>query len=337
MSTAGKSSSIQGQIKDVRVEFGVSFLSEYWDDTELLPIESRYRAIFSTFSRAFAALRAAPLTTLSSYIIVSASLMVLTLFILFDFNIQRLLDQVGSSHEGVVYFKNFASKEDINIVQQQLLETKLFSNIRYVDKSEAIALFKDDLGGKSELLKGLEENPLPNALEFEISGDLDSVEVFSSISEKIGQFEFVDDMSLGAPWADAAQRLRVGVAKMSLTILVIVLCVVMFIVSNVVKLMLFSQKEEIEIMQLVGAPRLRIALPYLINGFMQGFLGAVTSILICYFLFTAFMRPLNTYLVLGVSYDAFAFPGAFYILLILCVGILLGIGGSLLALRRWIE
>jgi len=324
-------------VKEVRVEFGLSFLSDYWNNQDDLPLESRTTTIASIFNRTWIALRSAPLTTLSSYIIVSASLLVLTLFLLFDHNIERLLDQVGASNEGVLYFNKYATPAQMSEVQEELKNSTLVSQVNFISKDKALELFKEDLGGSVALLKGLEDNPLPNAIEFQMNSEFNVQEAFSSLSSKINSYEVVEEISLGAPWADAAETFREGVKKMSLTILLIVLAVVMFIVANVVKLMLFSQKEEIEIMQLVGAPRDRVMLPYLITGFLQGFAGGVSALVLCYVLFTTFMEPLNSYLVLGVSYEAFSFLSYFYISLVILTGVLLGVGGSILALKRWVE
>jgi cell division transport system permease protein len=324
-------------IKEIEVSFNSTFLTEYWQEEFELPLESGFTTLRTVLSRTRSVFFSEPLSALSSYVIVSSSLLMLTLFLLFDYNIGRLLSQVGPSNEGMLYFKSGASQEEMHNVHKLLVESNftVFSN--FISKEQALALFKEDFGSDSALLKGLEENPLPNAIEFSIKEDFKPEQAISILEKDLKALNVVDELTIGAPWADAAERFRQGLQTMSLTVFVIVLAVVMFIVANAVKLMLFSQKEEIDIMQLVGAPRILMVSPYILTGMVQGFLGGLTALGICYVLFVSFLEPLNSSLVLGISYDAFTFLGPWYVALVLCIGVFLGVGGSALALRKWTE
>src|SRR5690606_20781518 len=109
-------------IKEVEVAFNSTFLSEYWKEDFELPLESQFSFLWNIISRTWNVLASEPLSTLSSYIIVSSSLFMFTLFLLFDYNIGRLLSQVGPSNEGMVYFKKNAEQEDMHAVHKMLAE-----------------------------------------------------------------------------------------------------------------------------------------------------------------------------------------------------------------------
>jgi cell division transport system permease protein len=324
-------------IKEVEFSFNSTFLTDYWQEGFELPLESGFTTFFTVLSRTRRVFLSEPLSSLSSYVIVSSSLLMLTLFLLFDYNIARLLSQVGPSNEGMLYFKAGAVQEEMHNVHKILVESDFIGFTNFISKEQALALFKEDFGSDSALLKGLEENPLPNAIEFSIKEEFKTDQAISILEKDIKPLNVVDEVTIGAPWADAAERFRQGLQTMSLTVFIIVLGVVMFIVANAVKLMLFSQKEEIDIMQLVGAPRILMLSPYLLTGMVQGFLGGLTALGICYVLFISFLEPLNSSLVLGISYDAFTFLGFGYVVLVLFTGVFLGVGGSALALRKWTE
>jgi cell division transport system permease protein len=324
-------------IKQVELAFNSSFLSEYWQQARELPLESKFSFYWNILRRTWRVLASEPLSTLSSYIIVSSSLFMFTLFLLFDFNIGRLLSQVGPSNQGMVYFKKNVEQSRIHEIHKILVASGITAETRFIPKEEALELFNNDFGSDAMILKGLEENPLPDAIEFSIAGEFDLKEGFTLLRKKFAGSEIVDEITLGAPWADAAERFRDGLQKMSLVVFVIVLSVVLFIVANAVKLMLLSQKEEIDIMQLVGAPRNLVILPYISVGLLQGFLGGITALGICYVLYTMFLLPLNSFLVVGVAYDAFSFLSFSYVFLVLFLGMLLGLIGSYLALLKWTE
>ncbi len=324
-------------IREVEVPFNSTFLTEYWEEEQELPLESNFSFYFNIISRTWNVLASEPLSTLSSYIIVSSSLFMLTLFLLFDYNIGRLLSQVGPSNEGMVYFKKSAEPEKMHEVHKVLAESGLTGVTRFISKEEALDLFRQDFGSDAMILKGLDENPLPHAIEFSIREELDTKESLSLVQETLRKFETVDEVTLGAPWADAAERFREGLQRMSLVVFLIVLSVMVFIVANTVKLMLLSQKEEIDIMQLVGAPRNLVIVPYVISGMLQGLLGGVTALAICYVLFSTFLVPLNSFLVVGVAYEVFSFLGVWYSVLVIGLGGLLGVVGSYFAMLKWTE
>jgi cell division transport system permease protein len=337
----GKSSGEQSMgsipIKEVELSFNSSFLTEYWQEAYDLPQESRISFIWNIISRTWKVLASEPISTLSSYVIVSSSLFMFSLFLLFDYNIGRLLAQVGTSNEGMVYFSSSAGEEEMHNVHKTLAEIGLTGSTNFISKEDALDLFRKDFGDDAVILKGLDENPLPHAIEFNIREEFDLNESISLIKDHLAEFAIVDEITLGAPWADTAERFRQGLKKMSFAVFVIVLAVVIFIVANTVKLMLLSQKEEIDIMQLVGAPRNLVIVPYVLGGLLQGFWGGITALAICYVLFASFLEPLNSYLVVGVSYEVFSFLGILYSLLVVAVGVSLGVIGSYLALLKWTE
>lgn len=322
-------------IKEVELQFNSGFLTEYWESRKELPSESGISFYSNSIYRIWNVLASEPLSTLSSYIIISASLFMLSLFLLFDYNIGRLLSQVGPSNEGMVYFKSTASEGDIHSVHKMLGESSFFQSTKYVSKTDALDLFKKDFGDDSMILKGLDDNPLPDAIEFRINDNHNPDLSLQEIKNMIGELEAVDEITLGAPWADTAERFRAGLQKMSLAVFLIVLAVMIFIVANAVKLMLLSQKEEIEIMQLVGAPRRLVMIPYIGSGMIQGLFGAVTALLITYVLYIFFLIPLNSFLIIGVSYEVFSFLDFWFLSLVVFLGVLLGFIGSYVAIRRW--
>jgi cell division transport system permease protein len=230
------------------------------------------------------------------------------------------------------------TKEEVAEMYREMAEKQALEEERL--KEEALKNFSDNLGEHAGILNGLDGNPLPDSLEFKLPlqeslGDRDSSkEKLTKLKERFPQIE---ELVIGAPWANTAQSLRYGVQKLSFVILALVFGVVAFIVSNVVRLMLYAHREEIEIMQLVGAPRYRVVFPYLLSGAIQGLFGAIIAILVTYGIFATFLQPLNSYLVFGLSYEVFKFIGMFSILIVLFLGLLLGVGGGWFALRKWVN
>ena len=328
------------KVNEAKFKFARTFLSEYWVGESDFAIETKKNSFFSILKRAWKATLFSPLSTLSSVIVVSASLLILTLILVFDLNIKRLLDEVGGSDDALLYFSLNASKDSYAEVEAILKTEFHMQDVKLVLKDEALKSFSENLGNHSGILGGLEGNPLPDSLEFKLPSDLtpENRESFLAHLQGLSQkFNQIDELVVGAPWANTAKQLRVGVQKLSFVVLGLVFGVVAFIVSNVVRLMLYGHREEIEIMQLVGAPRHRVVLPYLISGALQGVLGAMTALIGTYAIYSSFLQPLNSYLIFGLSYEVFKFIGFSSIFIVLLLGFLLGVGGGWFALRKWVN
>jgi cell division transport system permease protein len=326
-------------VADSKFQFGSTFLSEYWQSKETLELETRKAYLLNLLKRSISTLVTVPATALASVVSVTGALIVLSLFLFFDTNLRRLLDQVGSENQGIIYFSDNASDQEVADVQGIL---KSFNGVenRYISKEEALGIFTKDLGARKDLLNGLEGNPLPKSVEFTVSGagvDKSIEEIKNALgTEGSIKKSGVEEIVFGAPWAQSAEKLRVGVLQVSLSVLMIVVLVVVFLVSNVIKLMLFSQKEEIEIMQLVGSSSSRISAPYLLSGGILGVMGAFLALMLSFLIFVVFLKPLNSYLLFGVSYQVFQFLSLGNVFFILISGLGLGICGSFLAIKKWL-
>ncbi len=326
-------------VSDSQFEFGSTFLSDYWVSKPITELETRNEYLFNLFKRSLSTLSTVPSTAVASVVSVTGALIVLSLFLFFDTNLVRLLDQVGSNNQGIIYFTDEAVDSEIGEVKESLSSIPGISH-QYISKEEALRLFNVDLGNRKDLLSGLEGNPLPRSIEFAIGGDTtqESLAALKSFLGEDGHYKNagIEEVIFGAPWALSAEKLRVGLLQVSLSVLIIVVLVVVFLISNVIKLMLFSRKEEIEIMQLVGASSDRISAPYLVSGAVLGVVGAFLALALSFVIYMVFLKPLNSYLLFGVSYEVFEFLSFGNFLFIFFVGISLGVGGSYLAIKKWL-
>ena len=112
------------------------------------------------------------------------------------------------------------------------------------------------------------------------------------------------------------------------------LCVV-FIVTNTIKLTLYSRKDEIEILKLVGATDWFVKSPFLLEGVIQGAIGGILAVLALFLGYL--MLPTKNISLLGLTPLDFVFLPAGYLILILILGTVLGVIGSFIAIGRFFE
>jgi cell division transport system permease protein len=114
------------------------------------------------------------------------------------------------------------------------------------------------------------------------------------------------------------------------------LLAVVFIVSNTIKLTIYSRKDELEILGLVGATRFFIKAPYVIEGMLQGAASGFLAILILFALYLAFLHNAGNFLSFNPAAGGLSFLPPSYVVGIFCGGVVLGFLGSITSLRRFV-
>jgi cell division transport system permease protein len=158
-----------------------------------------------------------------------------------------------------------------------LRESRLIQAIEVVSKDEALKRFKRNFGGLGTAADDLPENPLPASVEVRLVADANPAEV-ERLAEHVATVGGVADVRYDRRWIqrlmDAATLVRAaGFALATLLIFAAALTV-----ASVVRLALLARRQEIHIMQLVGAPLAYIRGPFVVEGLIQGGAGAVVAV-----------------------------------------------------------
>jgi cell division transport system permease protein len=111
---------------------------------------------------------------------------------------------------------------------------------------------------------------------------------------------------------------------------------VIFIVSNTIKLTIYSRRDELEVMSLVGATRFFIKAPFLLEGLIQGMAGSVLSVALLFGLYEVFLHNAGNFLTFNPATSGLSFLPLEYIAALLLAGAVLGFIGSLTSLKRFI-
>ena len=112
---------------------------------------------------------------------------------------------------------------------------------------------------------------------------------------------------------------------------------VIFIVSNTIKLTIYSRRDELEVMSLVGATRFFIKAPFLLEGLMQGTAGSIIAVALLFGLYEGFLHNAGSFLTFNPTTSGLSFLPVEYIAGLLLAGAVLGFIGSLTSLKRFIS
>lgn len=217
--------------------------------------------------------------SLASIGVVSVTLLLLGIFIVVNYNVDLFTRQVKAQVEIVVYVKDANTPEITDALRVRIIEMPEIQEVQFISKREALERLKESFGDKAYLLEGYDDdalNPLRDSFEIKTAIPED----IAAVAQRIEGFAGVDWVDYGEDFLERLFTVTRGV-KMAVFIFAIVLgLTALFLISNTIKLAVFSRSDEIMIMKYVGATDWFIRWPFLFEGMIMGFLGAVIPLLI---------------------------------------------------------
>jgi cell division transport system permease protein len=272
------------------------------------------------------------LVTLST---IAISMLILGLFSLIYLNVQQSLHQIGDELQITAYLQETVSPEQAEVLRTKVADWPEVEGITYISKEQALARFRSQLREYAGILKGLKENPLPASLELTLMPQYGRSGNIKELSTRLGRLPGVAEVQYGRKWM-AKLRVFVEVMKLvGITVGGLLLIATIFVISNTIKLTFYSRREELEIMRLVGATDFFIKAPFLIEGLLHGLGGALLAAgglsLLILFLFSHLDLPLRLAVMAG------SLPTGQLVAGFLGLGLLLGVLGSMVSLRRFLR
>jgi len=272
------------------------------------------------------------LVTLST---ISISMLILGLFSLIYLNVQQSLHQMGGELQITAYLQETISSEQAEVLRSKVADWPEVEGITYISKKQALARFRSQLREYAGILEGLKENPLPASLELTLMSQYGRSGNIKELSTRLGRLSGVAEVQYGRKWM-AKLRVFVEVIKLvGITVGGLLLIATIFVISNTIRLTFYSRREELEIMRLVGATDFFIKAPFLIEGLLHGLGGALLAAgglsLLILFLFSHLDLPLRLAVMAG------SLPTGQLVAGFLGLGLLLGVLGSMVSLRRFLR
>ena len=263
----------------------------------------------------------------------SISLLLFGSFLLLFVNLSNWILDWGQSFSMSIYLSDGIDekrKKDIELILRDLQGAEL---VGFVSKEKAMMELTEGLGPQSGLLDGLAENPLPASFELVFSdvkiNQIDPVEM----KEHLEEIDGVEEVQYTEQWLRQFEDL-IYILKVAGFIIGGLLCLaVLFIITNTIKLTIYSRRDEIEIIKLVGATDWFIKIPLLIEGTIQGILSGLIALSILFLSYILF--SLKKVQVLDLPILHIVFLPSEYVVFLLCLSLGLGLMGSLIAVGRF--
>jgi len=276
------------------------------------------------------------LMSAASISVLFSCLVMVGIAVLLMANINMLIDSIEAQNVIMVFLEDDATAEQAQQVGTRLRALENVASADFISKQEALDGLMDELGSIPDLLINLDENPLPDAYSVTVR----DMNLFGQTDTQIEALDFVFSTRENHEIAAQLANTRRAMSSVSIGVIVLLLLVSLFIIANTIRITMSARELEISIMKGVGATNAFIRWPFMIEGILLGLFAAVLSTGAVWGLYTAVLRSMkflsNT--VLGqtslLPFSRFALP---LLLGFVLVGVLTGIFGSTISLRRYLK
>ncbi|MBK5091907.1 MAG: ABC transporter permease [Actinobacteria bacterium] len=236
-----------------------------------------------------------------------------------------------------VFLKDDVTTEERESLERFIRKMTEVKSVRYISKEQALEDFKDMYKDQADMLKQIEGNPLPAEFKIrmkdpkynhDVAKRLQARPEISKDSSGKKEIKFPEDV------VNKVLRWTGAIQNVGLVVVVAFGIVAIALVSITIRMAIYSRRKEIGIMKLVGATNWFIRWPFIMEGVIEGFIGAIVGTIAALFL--------HAWLISKVEHAAESnLVSASYLavlsILLIVIGIIIGAIGSVFALRRYIE
>lgn len=264
---------------------------------------------------------------------IAISLLIFGAFVLLSVNVKTWLQGWGQTLSISVYLKDGIDEAARDRVRTAISSLQGAEIKGFITKERALQDMKGMLGSQAGLLDGLTRNPLPASFEVAFRNVDKAKFEPKRIKETLEKVPGVDEVQYGEQWLEQFEGLLYVVRIAGLAIGGLLCVAILFIITNTIKLAIYSRRNEIEIYKLVGATDWYVKAPLLIEGGMQGLLGALVALGVL--LAVHFALSFEVGQIFGLPVMEFVFLPKSYVLGIMSLGLVLGLLGSFIAIGRF--
>ncbi|MBI4528861.1 MAG: ABC transporter permease [Deltaproteobacteria bacterium] len=279
--------------------------------------------------------RELPLTHLLTAGTMAMTLSVFGAFLLVQENLQTLLKGWGSQIQVFAYLKNDPGSDEVTQLAERVRSFPEIDGVRFVSKAEAWESFRKTLGAQSGVLEGLQAGILPSSFEITLKKSYRDRPSLERVVKRLREIELISDVEYPEEWVNRLGFLILGVQWGKWIVGVFLMITTLLIVGSTIRLAILARKEEIEIMQLVGASGGLIQAPFVIEGMLQGILGALISLLLLWVLIFAVRQHLPPGLEFFAARTQLHYLDTQGIALLLVLGWAMGAAGCQISLRKY--
>lgn len=273
--------------------------------------------------------------TVSTMLIICATMLVLGIFIIILQNVNKNVETLRLEQGLQAFIEDKSTDEDIAYMQDKINLIEGVSEIQFMSKTEAYNDAKEQFKDQDYFLEGLENLDIfPASFIVKFT----NIEEAERITQEVEKIEGIYKVKYNADTIDAVVSISKVANSFLLGVGVVLLVVSVFIISNTIKLAVYSNKREIFIMRYIGATNSFIIKPFIVEGAIMGLVSALISFVIISIVYVYIYAALNTSIALGV-FKFIPYSSIWYYILLayIFLGLFIGIFGSAISLKKYLK
>ncbi|MBA7680803.1 Cell division protein FtsX [subsurface metagenome] len=273
---------------------------------------------------------------------IAITLFIVGFFAIIVYDIQGIISSIKSDVELAVYLEDNISEELKEYIEQYVISWEETDAVRYISKEQALERFKKQNEG-SDILKEIQGNPLPASFEITLNNPEKIDQVALRFYDKDGNcIEGVDEVIYGRNYVNTLFSITAIIGTIAFLIIIALLLAAVVLIFNTIRLSIYARRKEIEVMKLVGATNWFVRIPFLFEGFFEGFAGSVVSIILLYFINKFLWIRVERVIVDTMRIKELAIVGSGNVISYTYIGVvvlggLIGLLSSAIALRRYVK
>lgn len=291
-----------------------SSLSYFWGETFRSLFRNRFMAIASVLT-------------------VTLSMFILGVFLSAVLNINHMASYLENQVEMTVYLKDGLTTDQVMGIGKYLKAQPGMKEIKFTNKDQAMEDFRERMGDQQGLLDAINGNPLPASYQMSFQ----TPEQLKTAAEVVAKYQGVETVQYGKDIIEQLYKVAQVIRLSGIVLIIFLAGAELFIISNTIRLTVFARRREIQIMKYVGASNGFIRWPFLFEGMVIGFLGSGFASLI---LWEGYKTVVSEMAAAGLVFipmiPLWPFTG-YTTLIILAAGIVIGVMGSAISLRKYMK
>ena len=275
-------------------------------------------------------------STGASLMIMCATMIIFGIFLMLGENINHFVDDIKSEQGFQVFLIKDATDEQIQEVGDKIRAINGVSTVEFKNKEYAMNFMKEKFGDKSELLDGYDYDFFSTSYIVTLT----DLKLSKDVQNEILQFDNVKKITSSDETVTTLLNVANGIKIITGVILILLVIISIFIISNTIKLTVHARRKEISIMKYVGATNNFIRWPFIVEGMIIGILASLISIVLIGGAYSILAEQAvnNSFMIkIGLSLLSFKDMISSIIVVYMLLGIGIGALGSVISMRKYLK
>ena len=269
----------------------------------------------------------------ASITIIMACLIVMGSFTLLDVNINNIIDDIGDQNQILAYVdESMTADEAAAKLQTKISAIENVADVSFMSNTQARENFMENYD--KEMMEGIGDDVFRHRFVIQIN----DLSLMTETADEVLAIDGIEKVNAPTQFADKFISVRNVVSFVSLALIIILVAVSLFIITNTIKLATFGRREEIAIMKMVGASNSFIRCPFVVEGLILGIVGGGLAFLAQWGLYELLQNKIAESLAIPfISIVPFSELWLFVFVVFMAVGVLVGAFGGTIAIKNYLK